>query len=197
MYGDALETSMNAAGTLEKQQETALESIANKMDVLRATAEDLYDSLFDTKTISGFVDAGTGVLQFLTDFTDGVGGLNNMLPLLITSLTQLFSGQIANGIGTIINNLRIAKDEIAVMKQNGEQLKLIFSDSSLIQNLNSQGVVGIAAGQSFEQLKSYYTEMQQYQQLMSATEKEQYGLILNNIEALGNKNIQLAQETEA
>jgi len=130
MYGDALETSMNAAGTLEKQQETALESIANKMDVLRATAEDLYDSLFDTKTIGGFVGAGTKVLQFLTDFTDGVGGLNNILPMLGFSLTQLFSKQIAAGAEAIVTNITRIKDASILAKENMEQLKLVFSQSS-------------------------------------------------------------------
>ena len=197
MYGEALETSMNAAGTLEQQQEIALESLANKMDILRATAEDLYDSLFNTDTIGDFVDAGTGVLQFLADFTDSVGGLNNILPMLVFSMTQLFSGQIANGIGAVVNNLRIANEQEQLMAQNAEQLKLMFADSSLIQSLNSQGMMGEAAAQGFNQLKQYYTEMQQYQHLMTEEEKNQYNEILNNIRVLGEKKILLAEEEEA
>jgi len=130
MYGEALETSMNAAGTLEKQQEIALESIANKMDVLRATAEDLYDSLFNTKTISSFVDAGTKVLQFLANFTDSIGGLNNILPMLGFSLTQLFSKQIAAGAEAIVTNIIRVRDASILAKENMEQLRLVFSQSS-------------------------------------------------------------------
>ena len=197
MYGEALETSMNAAGTLEEQQEIAMESLKNKMDVLKATAEDLYDSLFDTDTIGGFIDAGTGILKFFTEFTDSVGGLNNILPTLAFNLTQLFSGQIANGIGTLVNNMRIASDQEKIMAQNAEQLKILFSDSALIQNLNGSGSTGVAAVQGFEELKQYYNEMQQYQQLMTKEEKEQYNEILKNIAALGEKKILLADEVSA
>ena len=197
MYGKALETSMNAAGTLEKQQEIAMESLANKMDVLKATAEDLYDSLFDTDTIGGFIDAGTNVLQFLADFTDGVGGLNNILPLLITSLTQLFSGQIANGIGSIINNFRIANQEAEMATLNAEHLKEMFKDSEMVKQMNSQGPVGQAAAANFEQLGDFYNRMQQYQHLMTEEEQKQYKLILENTVALGNKEVLLAEMTDA
>lgn len=196
MYGEALETSMNAAGTLEKQQEIALDSLANKMDILKATAEDLYDSLFNTDTISGFVEAGTGVLQFLADFTDSVGGLNNILPMLLSTMTGLFSQQIANGIGTIVNNLRIANEQEQLMAQNAEQLKTMFSDTSFIQALSGGGVTGSAAAESFNQLEQYYNKMQQYQHLMTQEEKEQYNLILNSIASAGDLNVQIAQQSD-
>ena len=197
MYGEALETSMNAAGTLEKQQETAMESLANKMDVLKATAEDLYDSLFDTNTISGFVTAGTKVLAFFTKMADSIGGLNNILPLVVSSLTQLFSKQIANGIGTIASNFINVSESIKVADQNAEQLRVLFKDSAFQSAEGNTGRPGQVFTEGFTAMKSYYTTMQQYQSIMTQEEKEQYRLILEEHEANLNNQVTRAQQIES
>ena len=195
IYKGALETAGDAAGTLERQQSIAMESISNKMDVLKATAEDLYDSLFDTDTIISFIESGTKVLQFLADFTDSVGGLNNILPMLLTTMTGLFSSQIANGIGAIVNNFRIANEQEKMMAENAEQLRLIFADSDL-QKISNNANVQAASQQGLNSLKEFYNEMQQYSSLMNRDEKEQYKLLLDNIEKVGTMNKKVAEQEE-
>ena len=193
MYGEALRTSMSAAGTLEKQQEVALESLANKMDILKATAEDLYDSLFNVDTITGFVEAGTGVLQFFADFSDAIGGLNNLLPILGSLGLQVFSEQIGRGLSTIVINARNAKEAIDMMITNQQQLQAMFQDSSIL-NINVEN--NAALKEYFDELMSYYNEMSQYQGIMSKEQKDQYNNILKMKEAAGSLAVEVEQQKE-
>ena len=196
MYGEALETSLNAAGTLEKQQETAMQSLANKMDVLKATAEDLYDSLFDTDTIGDFIDRGTDLLQLVSNFTDAVGGLNNIIPMLGSIGLRVFSEQIGRGLATIVNNARNAAQAAQLMKDNFEQVKLNFSDSSIFGTAGSEAEQ-IAMENAVGNIRTYYEKMYQYQSMMTKEQKEQYDLILNTKREAGELSVKVANQTNA
>ena len=193
MYGEALNTSMNAAGTLEEQQEIALDSLANKMEILKATAEDLYDSLFDDSSLKGLVEAGTTGLQLLADLTDGLGGLKTILPMLGSVFLNVFNQQIGSALSTVVNNIKNTNKEIDSAKQNAEQLQMIFSGNQLFEDEGNSK----AQEAALKDLTSYYNEMQQFQGIMTAQEKEQYNLILETKVAIGNRRIELEQEEES
>ena len=79
MYTEALNTSANAAGTLQRQQDIYMESTQAHLNQLKAASEDLYDSLLDEGSINAFADGLTFVVQRLTDLVDGLGGGGNTL----------------------------------------------------------------------------------------------------------------------
>lgn len=191
MYGEALETSLEAAGTLEKQQETAMDSLANKMDVLKATAEDLYDSLFSTETIGTFLEKGTKLLQFFADLTDSLGGLNNILPMLGSIGLQVFSEQIARGLASVVINARNVVDQSRLMKENFEQIKAAFADSSVFSYKENDAAMTKIVAQETEKIYNYYKEMYPYQQYMTKEEKEQYNYILQQKVALASQKVDL------
>ena len=195
MYGEALETSMSAAGTLEKQQEIALDSLANKMDILSATSQGLYQSLIDEDTIKGFVEGLTSIVDLLKNFSDAVGGLSNLLPLLGATAFRVFNQQIADGLSKVIINMQIAKTEQETMLSNQQALQQMFSESSLFQQSGSSAV-DTARASSLQQLTGFYGKMVQYQSIMTQEEKEQYNTILNKLVKVGELNGQLAEEGE-
>ena len=195
MYGEALETSLNAAGTLEKQQEIAMDSLANKMDVLRATAEDLYDSLFDTDTIVDFVEAGTDVLQFFADFTDAVGGLNNILPMLGSIGLQVFSEQIGRGISNIVINARNAKTELENINAAQQQLAAMFNDSNFASGAIVNATPQIA--ENYQEFVGFYREMAQYQSIMNKEQKDEYENLLKMKQAAGDLLIEVEHQQAA
>ena len=53
----------NAAGTLQKQQETYMESISAHLQKLTTETEKTYDIIFDEKQINIFLDALTNVVS--------------------------------------------------------------------------------------------------------------------------------------
>lgn len=175
MYGEALQTSMEAAGTLEEQQEIALDSLSNKMDQLKATAEDLYDSLYDEEDIKNLIEGITHVVQGLADFSDSIGGLVTLLPMLGSTAMRVFSNQIANGLNTIIVNTQNAIAGQKEMQANYANLQLEFPKIDLS-----------GPGKEIEDLKQFYDTMYQYRNVLSSTEQEQYNAIKQSkVEIIG------------
>ena len=197
MYGEALETSMNAAGTLEKQQEIALDSLANKMDILKATAEDLYDSMIDENTIKGFVEGLTSVVQLLANFADATGGLNNLLPLLGATALNVFSNQISQSLGTMIINMRNVRDEQELMQQNQMALQQMFSDSSLFTVNNINDSAEVARKEALQETVNLYKELVPYASIMTKEEREQYDFILKQSVKAGELKTKIAEMTES
>lgn len=102
MYTDALETSANAAGTLQKQQDIYMESTEAHLQKMRTEAEKTYDILFDTKTVNSFIDALTGLNGVLNTFLKGLGGGMNDFIYFGSLLSNIFNKQIAGGLDNVI-----------------------------------------------------------------------------------------------
>ena len=118
MYADAMKTSQNAAGTLQKQQDIYMESTAAHLNQLKSATEDLYDSLLNPEGINPLIDGLTLVTDFTANFVDAIGGGGNALLGLGSIATQVFSKHLANGIATTIQNMKVAKENTA--KLNAE-----------------------------------------------------------------------------
>ena len=197
MYTDTLNTSLEAAGTLTNQQAIALDSLDNKMDRLRATAEDLYGNLYDEDTIKDMVDGLTQVLQFTADFTEAAGGLEVMLPLLGSIGVQVFSNQIGGAIGGAYLNIENFFKKINTEKANFEALKAMYADSSVFTATDTEGVESITMQTEVENIKNYYNEMYKYSSIMTSEEKQQYNLILDKKVALASLKVELEQQKAA
>ena len=110
MYTEALNTSANAAGTLQKQQDTYMESTQAHLNQLRAASEDLYDSLLDPKGLNPVIDGLTLMTNLFSNFVDSIGGGGGVLLAFGSIGTKVFSQQLASGIATFITNMQNAKE---------------------------------------------------------------------------------------
>lgn len=70
MYTKAINTSVNATGTLQEQQEIYMESVEASLAKLRSRWEGLYDTIFDEDLIKGF----SGLLGNLVESFDKIAG---------------------------------------------------------------------------------------------------------------------------
>ena len=129
MYTKALETSANAAGTLQEQQDTYMESTQAHLNQLRAASEDLYDSLLDPKGLNPLIDGLTTVTSLFANFVDSIGGGSGVLLGLGALGTKVFSQQIATGLATTIKNLQNTK-------YNAEQVSAQFQILNQFKGLN-------------------------------------------------------------
>ena len=111
MYNDALNTSKDAMGTLQQQQDIYMESTEAHLQQLETQWEDFYDSLFDTDTMNDLIDDLTDIVKLFTNFIDGVGGGKNALVGLVAVLTSIkpIGGAISNEISNIIVKSQNAK----------------------------------------------------------------------------------------
>lgn len=117
MYKNALETSANAAGTLNEQQDIFMESTTAHLQQMRTAAEGAYDSLLNVKTINTFVDGLTEILKIVEKLVNGLGGLKGILDQIVPMAGMIFNNQIASTITNVVSNIRRPKEnQIAVQE---------------------------------------------------------------------------------
>lgn len=124
MYESALETSKNAVGTLQHQQDIYMESTEAHLQQLSTQWEDFYDSILDNDTINSLVDALTKVVNLFTQFIDSIGGGKNLFVMLGATAVRVFDKQIANGIVNFINNIKRSKDNLAQLRAQLDNIAL-------------------------------------------------------------------------
>ena len=134
MYTNALETSANAAGTLQEQQDTYMESTEAHLQQVRTELQRTYDTLIDNGGINEVLDVFTGAIDIFNDFIEGIGGGTEALIYFGSMVGNIFSKQIAGGINTAIENFKVLKENLAsketkedfanyVLGQTKEQIK--------------------------------------------------------------------------
>lgn len=106
MYTDALNESQTAMGTLNEQQEIYMDSVEAHLQTLRTEAERTYDILFDEDAFKSMTDGITGALSIFNSYLDTVGGGLWSLFNIGTMVSNLFSKQIATGIGNSLDNIQ-------------------------------------------------------------------------------------------
>lgn len=100
MYESSLATSQNAEGTLEEQQNIYKESIRAMVQEVETAKEGFKGELFDAKSVEAVTNALAGFFKVLEKITHVLGGLKNMLPLilgLVMKMFPAFSGTLAKG----------------------------------------------------------------------------------------------------
>ena len=116
-YNKALVTAQNAAGTLQEQQDIYMEQTAAHLQVLKASVEDIFDSLADTDSINGLIDGLSTAATFAANLVDGLGGGGAVLKALGAIGVTVFSNQIGAGLVTTINNLEQARLQAEYFRQ--------------------------------------------------------------------------------
>ena len=151
MYEKAINTSRNATGELQKQQDIYMESTEAHLQALKTQWEDLYDSILDTDAINTYADTLTGIVELLTNFIDGIGGGRNALLLLGSTLTRVFSKQISQGITNVILGLSRIKENAAQLKAQIDNIQL-FKQTQQYQEVPAVK----ALVQAQEKISKYY-----------------------------------------
>lgn len=176
MYEEALQTSTDAQGALQEQQDIYMESTAAHLKQLKTESEDLYDSLLDADSVNLVADGLTLVVKLMSNFVDSIGGGSGALLGLGAIATRVFNQQIASGITTFVNNFRVAKDNV---NQLAAQLEIV----NMLQNSDSS--------RSDAQVADLVAMKKQILDLDKATSQEEQAIANNYIK---QKNTLYEQE---
>ena len=176
MYTDTLNTAANAAGTLDKQQSIALESLENKLEKLSATAEDLYDSLFDEESLKDLVDGITPLVQGFADMADAIGGLNNLLPMLGSIGMQVFGKKLTEGLSTFRHNLMLS---IESTKTQDQAIQFLADKYKTLNFADSTGKVNENQKIVLEQMVDFAQKMLEKRKYMNEEDEAFYNRILD------------------
>lgn len=152
MYSQAINTSRNSMGTLQKQQDIYMESTEAHLQVLQTQWEDLYDSLLDEKTINKLTDSLTEIIKLVTNFIDSIGGGNTLFTMLGATAIRVFDKQLAHGIVNFINNIRRSKDNLA-------QLEAQLNNIALFDKFKGFSQATDSLVQAQKAISQYYSYM--------------------------------------
>ena len=168
MYTDALNTSADAAGTLQKQQDIYLESTNAKLQQLRTTAESVYSGLIKTDELNVGIDLLTDLIQVTSNFVNSFGGGIKSIGGLLLIVANIFSKQLSNGINNLIIGHKKAIENAELYRMKAEQLKKV-SENQI--NLNTmEGVKAAAIAEGYQKQAEYAQKLQDIQHNLSQEE---------------------------
>ena len=130
MYTDALNTSLQANGTINQQNAIYLDSISAKMNQLSAAGQNLKDSLIKADDVKGAIDAGTDLVNTLAKIVDLLGGGTSTLTAFGGILTNVFSKSVSdnfimpmiNGLDNFINKINQTEKVTAFLNKYQAEL---------------------------------------------------------------------------
>lgn len=183
-YSAAVQTSQNAIGTLQEQQDIYIESTKAHLQKLSTEAERTYDILFDTDSVNDMSDAMTSLLKIFNNFLAGMGGGLSSITGLTAMAGNLFNKQIGAGIAGIVQNR-----QVSIQNQQAVDTAMAFSQTAASQTsseaegavyeqmrLKSQEILALKEKISTEEMNSLLTLRQKAEQesLLAASLQEQY-----------------------
>jgi TP901 family phage tail tape measure protein len=105
MYESALSTSENSEGTLQRQQDIYMDSLEGHLNQLSVAGEKVYDAIFDSESMKGFISTLTEGVNLFAGFIDAIGGGGSALLAFGTIAFNVFRKNLAEGIATAVNNI--------------------------------------------------------------------------------------------
>lgn len=153
-------TALGSEGTLQEQFDIFEESWQAARNRVKASWEDIYDSLFKSESFIEFADDLSVVLDRVDDVFDALGGLKGILLTIGTISTQVFSKQMAQGLRDMTYNLgfkgNVNEQQVYLQRQvdaiaNDEKIWGSASVKARIQDLQLQNEINAVAKDLTEQ----------------------------------------------
>lgn len=132
MYNEQLSAAENSLGTINEQQSIYMESLEGKLNSLQSAFEGFLGSIFNTDEIKPAIDDITGLIKLLTSFTDSVGSTGLFAGIIGTG-TRLFSKNIADTVGSMVQNRQARRQKIDDSNAGKNLLRNIGEDPSKFQ----------------------------------------------------------------
>lgn len=175
-FEEARKVSVEAEGALQQQQDIYMESTKAHLNQLKTEIQDVYMTILETKNINVVVDSIGKIVSLFADFEKGLGGGLNSILNFGSSISMMFSKQIANSINTTIQRIEdmkttVANDKIAQQMSSAvadsmESLKKASRKGSPEEVANAE-----ASLTALQKQKDMYLEMFQYRKYLTQEEK--------------------------
>lgn len=169
----ALETSANSAGSALSENEKFLDSIQGKLSILKASFEELSNTLIDSGFVKYIVDSGTDIAEATTGIANNLG----TFPTLLAAITGIVSAR------------NITKNKTAGLfspTKDGHFGILGVSLSDLTDKFNAAKSAGLGLGGSLKSsivpnIKENIAAIEEYNSLStkSISDQESYNDVLN------------------
>ena len=106
-FKENLAVAQGSEGELQKQADIYAESWEAARDRVRASAEDIYDSIINPDLFIELDNTLTPILSTVADLIDGMGGLEGAATIAAYAFTKLYGPQIQEGLRKTYDNIRL------------------------------------------------------------------------------------------
>ena len=106
-FGENVERAMNAEGSLERQAQIYAESWEAARDRVRASAEDIYDSIINPEMFIDLDDIIAPIFDRIADIIDAMGGMKGVLNSVGLIFTQIYGEKVAQALRNTAANVSI------------------------------------------------------------------------------------------
>lgn len=175
-----LDIAQNSAGTLEEQSKIYEESWRAASARVKASLEDVYNSILDSDAFKNLLDGIAATISGLDSFIDSIGGLPGVLALIGSVGTKVFREQLANGIKFAGENLfsltGASKEYYNSIKENA----LKETISQITQEYPLMGTKAWA--QNMEQNVKYQELYNEKQVQLNETQKQYIDILKQTVE---------------
>ena len=184
MYSKALNTSQNALGTLQKQQNIYMDSLEAHLKTLETAKEEVFNTLIDTDSFKDLIDTVTALTETLNTFFETFGGGMQGILGMVAMFAPMFKNQIANGVVSTIGNIKntftnknILKAQMDIANNKGDEA-FKYGD--------------MATGAAYRE-KAKVIGMLNDNHAMSYLSQEEYDAYMNEAKGLSDEGFDIAQ----
>lgn len=182
---DAMQANVNIArgseGSLQQQANIYAESWEAARDRVRASAEDIYDSLINDQMFIDLDNSITPMLSTIADVIDAMGGLKGIVPVVAYAMTSLYSDKIAQGLRNTFYNIQkgtgIVTEQDSALKQLAADLAATYASGSTGQEAELEAQARKVALQ---------VELNKYAKDYTDEQKRQAQAIIDSVAAMDN-----------
>ena len=178
MYSEALDTSKNSLGTLQKQQDIYLQSTDAKLSKMRASWEKVYSTTIDTDALNTGIELIGSLAEAFNALAGAFGGGMKTINAAIVILTSVFSGQIAKGLANRARNKDAEKANASTLNLTNQFRvvglrhtdKMTGRQGQMAQMLEAQAENNIEWVEKYDKYKKALTP-EQYNKVQEAARK--------------------------
>lgn len=106
MYQKELNVSLRATGALQEQQDIYMESTEAHLNNLSASTEGLFNSLLKAEDVNPVIDALSGIVGLVKNFSDSIGGAQGAILLLGNVFMNTMQNKIDQSLTNTITNFK-------------------------------------------------------------------------------------------
>lgn len=171
-FSQNLNMAKNATGELNKQQAIYMESTEAHLDQLSAETERLYKNLIDSDGLNALIDAFSGLVAGVNQYTEAIGGSGSVLAQLGSIALRVMNKDLSKGITTSISNLIGLRDKT---KEVNAQLELMQMFKVIPMNNGA-----------YNQLLKMVDGLQKYRSVLTDTQIEEANAAIMRRNELAN-----------
>lgn len=183
-----LSIAQNSTGTLEEQSKIYEESWVAASNRVKASLEDIYNSVLDSDAFKNLLDGIATSINLLDTFVDSIGGLPGVLSLIGVIGTSVFREQLGNGIEKATQGIY---NLTGATKQDYEELrKQALEISTNLLELNKEETDRTAYGKAWRETQQQELENQQkyfvVAEKVNEVRKQELDIAMQTTEAYSN-----------